>query len=58
MRRELDTEASALVDYVAVVDADSFEPIEKVGDNQVVIAVAASFGKTRLIDNVLLNRRQ
>lgn len=58
VRRGLASEAAALVDYIAVVDGESFEPIEKVGDNPVLIAVAASFGKTRLIDNVVLNRRQ
>lgn len=58
VRRGLASEAVALVDYIAVVDGESFEPIEKVGDNPVLIAVAASFGKTRLIDNVVLNRRQ
>lgn len=49
---------SAQIDYVAVVDAETFQPIEKVDDKQVFIAVAARFGKTRLIDNVILNRKQ
>lgn len=58
VRRGVAGEPSALVDYIAVVDMDSFEPIEKIGDDQVLIAIAASFGKVRLIDNVILNRRQ
>lgn len=58
VRRGMASEPSALIDYIAVVDIDSFEPIEKVGDDQVLIAIAASFGKVRLIDNVILNRRQ
>lgn len=58
VRRGMAGEPSALVDYIAVVDMDSFEPIEKVGDDQVLIAIAASFGNVRLIDNVILNRRQ
>lgn len=58
VRRGMASEPSALIDYIAVVDMDSFEPIEKVGDDQVLIAIAASFGKVRLIDNVILNRRQ
>jgi pantoate--beta-alanine ligase len=58
VRRGLASEASALIDYVAVVDMDTFEPIEKVGENPVLVAVAVSFGKTRLIDNTVFNRRQ
>jgi len=41
------------VDYVAVVDAESLEPLEEVRDNT-LIAVAAFAGKTRLIDNVVI----
>jgi pantoate--beta-alanine ligase len=58
VRRGLASEASALIDYVAMVDMDTFEPIEKVGENPVLVAVAVSFGKTRLIDNAVFNRRQ
>ena len=39
--------------YVAVVDPDTLEPLETVGE-QVLIAAAAYVGETRLIDNVLL----
>ena len=38
-------------DYVAVVDADRFEPIARVR-GRVVIAVAARVGRARLIDNL------
>ena len=38
------------VDYVAAVDADSLEPVTKLGPNT-LLAVAAYVGKTRLIDN-------
>lgn len=58
VRRGLASEPIALIDYVAVVDMDTFEPIEKVGENPVLVAVAVSFGKTRLIDNAVFNRRQ
>jgi len=58
VRRGLASEAIALIDYVAVVDMDTFEPIEKVGENPILVAVAVSFGKTRLIDNAVFNRRQ
>ncbi len=54
----LDSEPAAATDYVAVVDAESLEPIETVKDSPTLIAVAARFGKVRLIDNVLLEPGQ
>lgn len=41
----------ALLDYAAVVDADTLQPIERIG-GEVLIALAVKFGGTRLIDNV------
>jgi pantoate--beta-alanine ligase len=55
VRRKLDSVKEALIDYVAVVDANSFEPLEKIGETPALVAVAVNFGKTRLIDNVILN---
>lgn len=43
----------ARIDYVALVNADTFEPIDKVEDNS-LLAVAVYFGATRLIDNMRL----
>jgi pantoate--beta-alanine ligase len=43
----------ARIDYVALVDADNFQPLELVRPNS-LLAVAVFFGKTRLIDNILL----
>ncbi len=51
-------EPLARIDYVAVVDQDSLQPVEKIGDEETLIVVAASFGDVRLIDNVILNRKQ
>jgi len=39
--------------YVAVVDPDTLEPLQTIGE-QVLVAAAAYVGETRLIDNVLL----
>jgi pantoate--beta-alanine ligase len=44
----------ALVDYAAVVDLDTLQPLSRLRE-QVLIAVAVRFGATRLIDNVLLS---
>ena len=43
----------ARIDYVALVNAETLEPIE-VAQPDSVIAVAVYFGKTRLIDNIRL----
>lgn len=43
----------ARVDYVEVVDTESFERIEVVRPNS-LLAIAVFFGKTRLIDNIRL----
>ena len=58
VRKTIETEPLAAVDYVAVVNNDTLEPVEKVGENAVLIAVAVRFGKVRLIDNTVLNRKQ
>jgi pantoate--beta-alanine ligase len=49
----LQGEAGVRVDYLAVVDADSLLPVERVGAGTLA-AVAAYVGKTRLIDNFLV----
>lgn len=54
----IQTEALASVDYIAVVDRETLQPIDKIGDNEAMIAVAAKFGSVRLIDNIVLNRKQ
>jgi pantoate--beta-alanine ligase len=43
----------ALIDYVDLVDADNFQPLELVRPNS-LLALAVFFGRTRLIDNILL----
>ena len=54
----ISTEPQAAVDYISVVDSRTLEPVEKVGDNEVLVAAAVLFGSVRLIDNVVLNRGQ
>jgi pantoate--beta-alanine ligase len=43
----------AVVDYVAVVDAETLQPVERLSGT-VLVAVAVKFGTTRLIDNTLV----
>lgn len=52
------TEVMANLDYVAIVDRDSLQTIEKIGDEEALILIAVKFGPVRLIDNVILNRKQ
>jgi pantoate--beta-alanine ligase len=40
-------------EYLALVDPDSFEPVQTV-DGRVLVAVAARVGATRLIDNIIV----
>jgi pantoate--beta-alanine ligase len=51
--RILEEEPAAQVDYCRIVDPDTLEDVDHVGDGALV-AVAARVGTTRLIDNLLL----
>lgn len=51
-------EPLARIDYIAVVDRETLQPIEKIGDKEVMIAAGVYFGDVRLIDNTILNRKQ
>jgi len=53
MRRTIEAEPLAIVDYAELVNADTFEPVVRVA--RPCYAVLAVFiGKTRLIDNLLI----
>jgi pantoate--beta-alanine ligase len=51
LRRKLDSERLARVDYAEVVDAQTFEPILRV-KRPCFVLLAVFIGKTRLIDNL------
>jgi pantoate--beta-alanine ligase len=55
VRSTIEAEPRARVDYVQVSDADTLERLDKLDEQPVLIAVAAFIGKTRLIDNIVLN---
>jgi len=56
MRRLIAQEPRARLDYVAVVDADTFEPVERIG-GRLVIPLAVRVGRARLLDNLLVEER-
>ncbi len=58
VRQVIQSEPLAQIDYVAVVDNETLAPVEKIGENAVLIAVAARIGTVRLIDNIVFNRKQ
>ncbi len=57
MHRVLGAEPLAKVDYAEIVSADSFEPVVRVSRDCYAL-LAVYFGKTRLIDNLLVERPQ
>jgi pantoate--beta-alanine ligase len=52
----IESEPRARLDYVSVADADTLEKLDRIEDRPTLIAVAAYIGKTRLIDNTILNK--
>jgi pantoate--beta-alanine ligase len=58
VRERIESEPLARIDYVAVVEKETLEYIEKIGENPVLVAVAVRFGAVRLIDNVIIEPKQ
>lgn len=55
--KNLTTEPLAKIDYVEVVDFDTIEPITTI-KGSVLTAIAVYIGKTRLIDNFIVNTEE
>ena len=54
----IETEPLANIDYVAIVGRETLQTVDKIGDEETLICAAVSIGSIRLIDNVILNRKQ
>jgi pantoate--beta-alanine ligase len=55
---KINTEPLANLDYVAIVNSITLEPVENIGDEAILLAIAVRFGSVRLIDNIVFNRKQ
>ncbi|HVG29279.1 MAG TPA: pantoate--beta-alanine ligase [Pyrinomonadaceae bacterium] len=56
VRADIEREPAAQIEYVSVADAETLAPLERLDDRLVLVSLAVRFGKTRLIDNILLNK--
>ncbi len=54
MEQRINREPSARIDYLQICDAETLAPLDNIEGN-VVVVLAVYIGKTRLIDNMLLN---
>jgi len=54
MRKVVKTKKNTKIDYIEIVDAKTLNKINKIS-GKVLIAMAVYIGKTRLIDNIILN---
>ena len=58
VRRIIEIEPFARIDYVAVVDGETLMPIDRISEKPALVNVAVYFGLVRLIDNIILNKKQ
>lgn len=54
MRTLINSKKTARIDYIEITSIDELLPVKKISKN-CLIALAVYFGKTRLIDNIMLN---
>ena len=54
MKKNIETEPLAKIDYVEVVDFTNIQKIDKISGS-VLVPMAVYIGKTRLIDNFIIN---
>ena len=55
LRRVIDAEPAVALDYAEIVDAETLEPVVNLR-GECLILLAAKVGKTRLIDNALIEQ--
>src|SRR5215510_3866301 len=55
MRKEIEKEPLARIDFVAITDTEHLDPLDDLTEQNALVSVAAYFGKTRLTDNTILS---
>lgn len=55
MRKEIEKEPLARIDYLAITDTERLDPMDDLAGRSALVSLAAHIGATRLIDNVILN---
>ena len=56
MRKLIEQESQARIDYVAVVDAETLQPVDQVR-GRVLVPLAVWIGRARLLDNLLVEEK-
>ena len=51
------TETSGEIDYVSILSYPQLEKVDRITENDIIIAIAVKFSKARLIDNIILTRK-
>ena len=55
MHKVFEKSPSARIEYISIVDNELLQPLSRI-DRQVLVALAVKIGKSRLIDNILVDR--
>jgi pantoate--beta-alanine ligase len=58
VRSTIEKEPLARIDYVSLNDAETLATLDKIGDRPALLSLAVFFGKTRLIDNIVLGSQK
>ena len=58
VKKRIAEEPIARLDYAAVVNRESLQTVKNIDEDESLLAVAVYIGDVRLIDNVVLNRKQ
>lgn len=55
VRKEIEREPLAQIDYIAITDTERLDPLEDLTEQNALVSVAVYFGKARLTDNAILS---
>jgi pantoate--beta-alanine ligase len=55
MREMIESHPPAKIEFVSIVESETLEPLAMIGERPALVTVAASIGKVRLSDNMILS---